>query len=95
MYEQEGQVKENVVGLKKHGDIILVPQPSDDPNDPLVRLLRAHLRSKMLKTSELAIMETGPNTLHSLPHLPHRLHIIPTTRRKHHHPLALVRTSIH
>ena len=22
--------------LKRHGDIILVPQPSDDPNDPLV-----------------------------------------------------------
>ena len=25
--------------LKRHGDIILVPQPSDDPNDPLVSTL--------------------------------------------------------
>ena len=35
--EQEGQNKRANEHLKKHGDIILVPQPSDDPNDPLVR----------------------------------------------------------
>jgi hypothetical protein len=28
--------KESASGLKKVGDIILVPQPTDDPNDPLV-----------------------------------------------------------
>jgi hypothetical protein len=26
---------DSIVSLKKHGDTVLIPQPSDDPNDPL------------------------------------------------------------
>ena len=93
--EQEGQVKENVAGLKKQGDIILVPQPSDDPNDPLVKLSYTHRRSKVLNIIELAVMETRSNTVHPVPHLTHCVHLIPTARRKHNHSLALVRTTVY
>jgi hypothetical protein len=27
-----------VAGLKRHGTVVLVPQPTDDPKDPLVRV---------------------------------------------------------
>lgn len=36
VYEKENAIAGLASTLKKHGDMILVPQPTDDPNDPLV-----------------------------------------------------------
>ena len=35
MFDANGQPLSDDTGLKKHGDIVLVPQPTDSPNDPL------------------------------------------------------------
>lgn len=35
LYDANGNALQSDVGLKKHGDIVLVPQPTDSPNDPL------------------------------------------------------------
>lgn len=35
LYDTNGTALQSDVGLKKHGDIVLVPQPTDSPNDPL------------------------------------------------------------
>lgn len=43
--------------LKYGNDLILVPQPSEDPNDPLVRKSFAIATSQTLMEAELAIME--------------------------------------
>ena len=48
----------------KTGKILLVPQPSDDPNDPLVRQpceAGMRIRICMLTEIELAAMETRPH----------------------------------
>lgn len=43
--------------LKYGNGLILVPQPSEDPNDPLVRKRFAIATSQILMEAELAIME--------------------------------------
>lgn len=35
VFDADGNPLSTDVGLKKHGDIVLVPQPTDSPNDPL------------------------------------------------------------
>jgi MFS family permease len=35
MFDENGLPLSGDAGLKKHGDIVLVPQPTDSPNDPL------------------------------------------------------------
>jgi MFS family permease len=35
LYDANGQPLASDAGLKKHGDIVLVPQPTESPNDPL------------------------------------------------------------
>lgn len=35
MFDENGNPLPGDAGLKKHGDIVLVPQPTDSPNDPL------------------------------------------------------------
>ena len=92
--EEEGQPKAAGVGLKKHGNIILVPQPSDDPNDPLVGM-RCPLKISYLKVAELAIVEERCDSSHSLPHLLGRIDAIAATCCKYHHSVALVHVTVH
>lgn len=35
LYDENGNPLQSDAGLKKHGDLVLVPQPTDSPNDPL------------------------------------------------------------
>lgn len=35
LYDANGRPLESEAGLKRSGDIVLVPQPTDSPNDPL------------------------------------------------------------
>lgn len=34
-FDLNGSAEVDAAGLKKRGDVVLIPQPSDDPNDPL------------------------------------------------------------
>jgi len=35
LFDDNGSALQSDAGLKKHGDVVLVPQPTDSPNDPL------------------------------------------------------------
>ena len=35
LYDDDGQAISSHSELKKHGDIVLMPQPTDHPDDPL------------------------------------------------------------
>ena len=35
LFDVDGNPLQSDHGLKKHGDIVLVPQPTESPNDPL------------------------------------------------------------
>jgi hypothetical protein len=48
-FDTEHHDLDAIIGLKKRGDTILIPQPSDDPNDPLNW-------SELWKNSILAIL---------------------------------------
>lgn len=76
--------------------IILVPQPSDDPNDPLVGHIIPNLKrmSDSINT-ELAIMETRPHPPHTLNRLDFRNMSGSYTRSEHLNIISLFRAQIH
>jgi hypothetical protein len=90
-------------GLKydRTGKILLVPQPSDDPNDPLVRPFNVPVSNKKClgKCTRLTDIFTElvpPSPRHhspaSVPPLSHRKHTLPHPRRQHYLPRHLLRS---
>ena len=71
--------------------IILVPQPSDDPNDPLVSLPKFTIHGDALnKNIELAAMEARLNHSHPRHNLRHSVDSQPSPRCKHRDPIPAV-----
>ena len=69
VYESEQRHAELLEGAQhlkkdKTGRIILVPQASNDPNDPLVRGFPHHLRPTLTPLPELASLATRRNPRH-------------------------------
>lgn len=64
--------------------IILVPQPSDDPNDPLVTDISQCIQ-RQLMSAELASMEARFDPRHPFSHLRHSLHFESSSGCKHCH----------
>ena len=91
--------------------VILVPQPSDDPNDPLVSKTSPLATSQTLMEAELAIMEARLGALiitmipsiayisadppHSLDPLRYCLHAESSARRKYGHPIIALRSGLY
>lgn len=65
--------------------IILVPQPSDDPNDPLVGSSLVLRDRFTYKRAELAAVETRCHPFCSLNHLGHRLDAQPAAGGQYPH----------
>ena len=82
VYERDNVLEEISDKLKKRGDIILVPQPTDDPNDPLVRLPSQGLR-KSDSSLELASMEEGLYLGRPLSYLFDRLDFVASSSSQH------------
>jgi hypothetical protein len=88
-------------GLKydKTGKILLVPQPSDDPNDPLVCPLNVPFERSLDKYTRLTDTFTElvtPSPRHyspsSVPLVSHSKHPLPHPRRQHNFPRHLLRS---
>lgn len=82
---QDGQLESRRLKYDRSGPIPirLVPQPSDDPNDPLVRKGFLHVTSQTLTELELAGMEARLNPRNSINYIRHCLHIESSACRKH------------
>lgn len=59
--------------------IILVPQPSDDPNDPLVCTLNRIISAELTRYADLAPMATRLHTFYSLLPRSHSLDSLPAS----------------
>ena len=76
--------------------IILVPQPSNDPNDPLVLHRSSTICGHILMEAlELAIMEARPDNHYPFPHNRHCLHSKSSPCCKHRYSIALVQEGVY
>ena len=94
---QDGQLESRRLKYDRSGlrAIILVPQPSDDPNDPLVRKTFLVPTWQTLMESELATLEARLDPRHTVGPIGHCLYIESSACRKHCHIITALRQELY
>ena len=86
--------RHQVLKRNKNGTRILVPQPSSDPNDPLVKLRINFIRGYRLIAVELACVATRPNSRGPLLRFSRRYHSVASPRCRLYHACSPLRKDI-
>lgn len=81
--QRDAELLETARHLKrtKDGRKSLIPQPTDDPNDPLVSVICDSYGAQTLMISELAIMATRPDPRNPMLCCSHRNYSLALARR--------------